>query len=234
MAYLAARTLFFDAQIVDAIERGTTQIVDVGAGYDARAWRFATPGVTFFEVDHPATQSAKRRVAPQPSAGVDVRFAPADLVEDDVGTALLAQGFEPNEPSHFFVEGVTMYLDEGAVTSLWQAMARVAAPGSTLSANFSGQGGGASSLPSALITTVTIRARWRQTGETTHHWATRSVVQHLHDITGWRLESIDTGRELAARLESETTLSARGVSDHVLNTIATRRACAAGPPPGVK
>ena len=124
MAYLAARTVFFDSLAVDAIEHGVTQIIDVGAGYDARAWRLARPGVTFYEVDHPATQAAKRQVAPPASAGVDVRFIPADLVVDDVGAALLAAGFDTTESCHVLVEGVTMYLDEESVTALWHSLGR--------------------------------------------------------------------------------------------------------------
>lgn len=221
MAYLAARTVFFDSLVVDAIERGVTQIVDLGAGYDARAWRFARSGVTFFEVDHPATQAAKRQVAPPPSGGVGVRFVPTDLVDDDVGSALLAEGFDPAKPCHVLAEGVTMYLDRESVTSVWRALGSVAAAGSTLSANFAGRGGGASSMVSAIISAA-VRVRWRQTGEATIHWASRSAVEHLHGNTGWRLDSIETGRELAARLETETTFSGHGVSEHVLNTVASR------------
>ena len=221
MAYLAARTVFFDSFVADEIDRGVTQIIVVGAGYDARAWRFARPGVTFYEVDHPATQAAKRKVAPPSSPAVDVRFVPADLVVDDVNSALLAAGFDTSAPCHVLVEGVTMYLDEEAVIALWHGLARVSAPGSTLSANFTGQGGGASSLLSALVSAA-VRMRWRQTGEATLHWASRSRVEDLHGTTGWHLDSIETGRELAARLEPETTLSERGVSEYVYNTIATR------------
>lgn len=221
MAYLAARTVFFDSLVADEIDRGATQIIDVGAGYDARGWRFARPGVAFYELDHPATQAAKRQVAPPVSPAVDVRFVPVDLAVDDVDSALLAAGFDPGEPCHVLVEGVTMYLDEDTVTALWHSLGRVAAPGSTLSANFTAHGGGASSMLSALVSAA-VRMRWRQTGEATVHWASRSRVESLHEATGWRLDSIETGRELAARFKSETALSERGVSEHVLNVIATR------------
>jgi O-methyltransferase involved in polyketide biosynthesis len=65
--------------------------VVVGAGYDGRAIRFASPGVRFFEVDHPATQLDKRaRLA---SVGVvlpDVVFLPIDLLQDNLRSALRA------------------------------------------------------------------------------------------------------------------------------------------------
>ncbi|HTN78423.1 MAG TPA: class I SAM-dependent methyltransferase, partial [Acidimicrobiales bacterium] len=58
--YLAARTVFFDRVVVGAIDRGVTQAVIVGAGYDGRALRYAKDGVSWFELDHPATQGDKR------------------------------------------------------------------------------------------------------------------------------------------------------------------------------
>ena len=53
--YLRARTAFFDRVVVTALDRGVSQVVIGGAGYDGRAFRYAKPGVRWFEVDHPAT-----------------------------------------------------------------------------------------------------------------------------------------------------------------------------------
>ena len=58
--YLDARTRFFDRVVVGAIGRGVRQIVVGAAGYDGRAFRYAKPGVRWFEVDHPATQRDKQ------------------------------------------------------------------------------------------------------------------------------------------------------------------------------
>jgi len=58
--YIRARTAFFDRVVVSAIDRGVAQVVIGGAGYDGRAFRYAKPGVRWFEVDHPATQADKR------------------------------------------------------------------------------------------------------------------------------------------------------------------------------
>ncbi|MGH9306009.1 MAG: class I SAM-dependent methyltransferase, partial [Acidimicrobiales bacterium] len=57
VAYLAARTSFFDRAVVTALHRGVTQVVVAAAGYDGRAWRYSKPGVRWFEVDHPDTQA---------------------------------------------------------------------------------------------------------------------------------------------------------------------------------
>src|SRR5581483_3816821 len=74
-AGLAARFLWLDARVRDALDAGITQLAVVGAGYDSRAWRFSAAGVRFFEVDHPATQRDKVRRAP----GRSPTYVAADL-----------------------------------------------------------------------------------------------------------------------------------------------------------
>src|SRR5690349_4299426 len=61
LEWITARTKFFDDAVVRALEHGVQQVVLLGAGYDGRSLRFRTPGVRFFEVDHPATQADKQR-----------------------------------------------------------------------------------------------------------------------------------------------------------------------------
>src|SRR5215813_13947300 len=57
-----ARTHHVDALLVEALSRGATQVVNLGAGFDSRAYRFRDrfPQVRFFELDLPATSAAKR------------------------------------------------------------------------------------------------------------------------------------------------------------------------------
>ena len=60
---LVARTRFIDDKMRESLQRGVSQVVILGAGYDARAYRFAEDcsGTRVFEVDHPATQQVKIR-----------------------------------------------------------------------------------------------------------------------------------------------------------------------------
>jgi len=132
LAGLAGRVLWFDGEVVDAIGSGVTQIVTVGAGYDSRPWRFSAAGVRFFEVDHAATQEDKRRRAP----GFGPFFVPADLLGDDIEALLVKAGLDPEVPTVFVVEGVTMYLDEAIVRRLLESLAEIAAPGSRLAVDF--------------------------------------------------------------------------------------------------
>ena len=56
-----ARTRFLDGAAELAIRSGAEQAVALGAGFDARAYRLAAlDRVSVFEVDHPATSTAKR------------------------------------------------------------------------------------------------------------------------------------------------------------------------------
>src|SRR3954462_7491502 len=77
---MALRTVAIDTAVRDAISRGARQLVILGAGYDGRAWRMKElAGVKVFEVDHPATQGAKReRVKAAPAAIGSVTFVPID------------------------------------------------------------------------------------------------------------------------------------------------------------
>src|ERR1700712_266825 len=73
--YLIARTRFFDAQVVAALDRGITQVLVVAAGYDGRALRYAKRGVRWLELDHPATQADKLdRLGPTGGATTHKKF----------------------------------------------------------------------------------------------------------------------------------------------------------------
>src|SRR6185312_7120359 len=100
--YLAARTTFFDRTVTGALGRGVTQVVVGAAGYDGRAFRYAKPGVRWFEVDHPATQRDKLERLER--LGIDashVRFVEADFTRDPVAGRLRAAGLDPDLPSLF-------------------------------------------------------------------------------------------------------------------------------------
>jgi len=113
--HLAARTRFFDDQVLAAIERGVRQVVILGAGYDDRALRFRSPGVRYFELDHPATQGDKRRRLKRMRADLTgLVLASADFRHDEVGAVLAAHGHDADQASLFICEGLLVYLDQAA------------------------------------------------------------------------------------------------------------------------
>jgi methyltransferase (TIGR00027 family) len=132
-AHLAARTRFIDDRVLAAIERGVDQIVLLGAGYDDRSLRFRTPGVRFFELDHPDTQADKRRrLTVNPADLTGVTLAPADFRTDDVAAVLAAAGHRSDRPSLFVAEGLLVYLDEETISALLGAARTRSAPDSSL------------------------------------------------------------------------------------------------------
>ena len=62
-AQVVIRSRYAEDRMSEAIWRGVTQCVILGAGYDTFAYRQPVWGLALriFEVDHPATQEAKRQ-----------------------------------------------------------------------------------------------------------------------------------------------------------------------------
>ncbi len=116
-AWLVARSRYAEEKLAEAVGRGVRQYVLLGAGLDTFAHRNPFPGVRVFEVDHPATQAWKRRLAaaaelpPQPNLTyVPVNFEMAVAGESDLGCCLLQAGFDPGAPAFFAWLGVVLYL----------------------------------------------------------------------------------------------------------------------------
>lgn len=133
---VVARTRFID----DALEAclagpggPVEQLVILGAGGDSRAYRLAgLRGLPVFEVDHPDTQAAKRRVLERALPGgppANVRFVATDFTRRDLEAAMAAAGYREPARTFFLWEGVTNYLTAEAVDATLRWCAR-AAPGS--------------------------------------------------------------------------------------------------------
>jgi methyltransferase (TIGR00027 family) len=135
--HLAVRTAFFDSETLQAVRGGVQQVVIVGAGYDGRALRFASPEVRWFEVDHPATQADKRaRLAGIGALSVRTTFVAVDLVHDDLMAALGGAGFDTTRSSLFVVEGLLGYLPRPVTSDLFQHLHDLAGIGSRLAVAF--------------------------------------------------------------------------------------------------
>jgi methyltransferase (TIGR00027 family) len=129
------RTRLIDDLVGEAIRAGAAQLVLLGAGFDSRAYRLPeAKGVVAFEVDHPASQRAKRqrlnlRLGQVPAT---VHFVEVDFERDDLERALLTAGFNPARPAVAVWEGVVSYLSEAAVYANLAVLARLLAPTSRL------------------------------------------------------------------------------------------------------
>ena len=126
------RTRLIDEALADFVRKGGTQVLLLGAGFDARAARFRDGSTRFFEVDHPATQRRKRARMPEND---HVAYLPWDFETQPVAelpTALAALGHESARPTLTIWEGVTMYLSEPAVDASVRSIAALSASGSRL------------------------------------------------------------------------------------------------------
>jgi methyltransferase (TIGR00027 family) len=136
--YLRGRTAFFDRVVTDSIGSGVRQVVIGAAGYDGRALRYARPGVRWFEVDHPATQTDKRaRLARLAIDTRHIRFIPADFTTDPIAEPLTAAGLDPARPALFLLEGVIVYLDPDVVARVFTEFRAVASGGGSLAISVS-------------------------------------------------------------------------------------------------
>jgi len=140
-AYLAAlilwvrvRTRFLDDLILDACANGCRQIVTLGAGLDARAFRLALPGnARLFELDLSDILAFKQRVlAGEDSLPTCERIVvPTDLTGDwtrDLGDA----GFDATQPAAWLAEGLLVYLPEERREAVIDDVTGLSKPGSRL------------------------------------------------------------------------------------------------------
>ncbi|KWX68326.1 SAM-dependent methyltransferase [Mycobacterium sp. NAZ190054] len=106
--YVAARTKWFDDFFLAASSAGVSQVVILGSGLDARAWRLPWLGDTvIYDVEEPELLEFKQRVLTQSGAEPAARRVPVPAdVRDDWPRALTAAGFDADEPTVWAVEGL--------------------------------------------------------------------------------------------------------------------------------
>jgi len=109
-----------------AINSEITQIVTLGAGFDALSWRLHAQhqDVNFIEIDHPATQSEKTAGLKSEENNADnMHFLSVDFSKQNLLDALQTyQYFDGSRPTLFICEGVLMYLEEPEVTHLFDSI----------------------------------------------------------------------------------------------------------------
>jgi methyltransferase (TIGR00027 family) len=128
------RVMAIDAEVDLAVGEGCAQVVLLGAGIDTRAYRLgALRSTHLFEVDHPATQAAKRKRAEgMKPISRELTYVPVDFERDGLATALRAAGHDASAPSVWVWEGVVMYLSDAAMRSTLRAIRERSAPASVL------------------------------------------------------------------------------------------------------
>jgi methyltransferase (TIGR00027 family) len=141
---VALRTRALDDAWHASHQRGSRQLVILGAGLDGRAFRLEDlSDVIVFEVDHPSTQSLKReRIKTLNSRAREHRFVPVDFERDSLFEELRAAGQSPGVMTFWLWEGVTTYLTAAAQQVTLDAVAALSAPGSRIAMTYIEPGGG--------------------------------------------------------------------------------------------
>jgi methyltransferase (TIGR00027 family) len=138
VVWMQLRTRAIDDALLDFLEEGGRQVIILGAGYDARARRFAPllGDAAIFEIDHPHTQTYKLERTEKVSG---VRYVPWDferMATSELPEALGRLGLDRTQPTLTIWEGVTMYLSAEAIDQSLRAIHAFGAPGSRLTFNY--------------------------------------------------------------------------------------------------
>jgi methyltransferase (TIGR00027 family) len=116
------RSRFAEDRLAEAVVRGVSQYVMLGAGMDTFAYRQPAwaSRLRVFEVDHPASQEAKRQKLAESHIETpsNVTYVEADFEQDGVRPALARSSFDMSEPAFFSCLGVLMYLTGAAARSV--------------------------------------------------------------------------------------------------------------------
>jgi methyltransferase (TIGR00027 family) len=121
---------------------GVRAVVNLGSGFDARAWRLASDlrGIPWFEVDHPATLARKREIFARAVQGAapaqGYREVAVDFEKDDLLARLLASGLDRSAPVFVVWEGVSMYLERGTVEATFATLSRGLGKGTCVAFDF--------------------------------------------------------------------------------------------------
>jgi len=118
-AFMAVRSRYSEDRLAEAVARGATQCVVLGAGLDTFAYRNPYADLHVFEVDHPSTQVWKRHRLDQ--AGIHIpasmTFVPVDFETQSLREELGGAGFRFDRITFFSWLGVVPYLTDEAFES---------------------------------------------------------------------------------------------------------------------
>lgn len=126
-AHVVLRSRFAEDRLVEAVRRGVTQYVLLGAGLDTFAFRQPqwAQSLRILEVDHAQTQLLKRQLmdAADLAVPVNVSYLSIDFDRESLHEGLLRHDVALDEPTFFSWLGVTMYLREPVIDAVLRLVA---------------------------------------------------------------------------------------------------------------
>ena len=113
------RSRFAEDVLMEAVAEGVEQYVLLGAGFDTFAYRQPpwAHRLTIIEVDHPASQAAKRAALAAAGIGIprNVGYADVDFERETLSHGLARCGVHTAKRTFFSWLGVTQYLTRDAI-----------------------------------------------------------------------------------------------------------------------
>lgn len=195
--HIEMRTRAIDQALRDAVDAGLRQLVILGAGLDARAWRMVELAeVRVFEVDHPSTQTFKRaRVGSRPTEAKEVRFVAVDFGRDSLADALTTAQHDANAPTFWLWEGVTPYLPIEAIRTTLSAVAGRSARGSRIAVTY----GTPQGSPLGITAVRVARLGFRVIGEELLGLVSPEAMHAELGAVGYRVLEDDSARDWGER-----------------------------------
>jgi methyltransferase (TIGR00027 family) len=140
-AQLLGRARFAEEQLEKAIKTGIHQYALLGAGLDSFALRRKdlTSTLKVYELDHPASQTAKRSLLAKLNMDLptNLEFVAIDFERESVPDALARSSYSNGRPVFFSWLGVTPYLTHEAIFNTLRSIATSAKPGSEIVFDYS-------------------------------------------------------------------------------------------------
>lgn len=126
-AFIVLRSRYAEDELAQAIKRGVRQYAILEAGLDTFPYRnpYSESRLHVYEVDHPATQSWKRRRLHEANVAIpnSLTFAPIDFERQTLAEGLSRAGFKTDERTFFSLLGVIVYLTKAAVMETFKFVA---------------------------------------------------------------------------------------------------------------
>ena len=138
-SFMVCRARFAEDVVAAGVrDHGVAQVLVLGAGLDTFGLRNSYPNMRVFEVDHPATQSWKRRLLADAKLPVPegLRFVAVDFERQSLRQQLLHAGFDFDLPCATTWLGVVPYLTSEAFAATGRVLGRLPA-GSSLVFDYS-------------------------------------------------------------------------------------------------
>lgn len=127
---MMCRKRYIDDKVADALEKQGLNVVNLGAGFDTRAYRLpALHNIPVWEVDQPVNIEAKQSRLRKMFGEVPphVTLVPIDFEREALATVLAAHGYTAGTKTFFIWEAVTQYLTEAGIRATFDFLAKAPA-----------------------------------------------------------------------------------------------------------